>query len=370
MPSERAIRDNEAGNFLAVSHFLKVDNVSIQFDRQAVLRGVSFNLQRGGIGCLLGPSGCGKTTLLRCIAGFESINTGAIHLDGKPLCDGKRSVPAEQRNIGMVFQDYALFPHLNVIDNIAFGLHKLDKAQAKKRAVALLQQVGLAGKAEAMPHALSGGEQQRVALARALAPEPQLLLLDEPFSNLDVDLRDSLSRDVRDIIKQSNTTALLVTHDQHEAFAMADSIGVLHNGMLEQWGSAYGIYHQPVNAFVADFVGQGVFLEGKMHSETQVNTTLGCFDREPIHSQGDTLAAGESVKVLIRPDDIIHDDESELTARVVSRHFRGAEFLYTLALANGERLLALVPSHHDHAIDELIGIRLEIDHVVVFSYEH
>lgn len=347
--------------------YLSVDKVALCFDQREILSNISFTLQRGEIGCLLGPSGCGKTTLLRSIAGFESICDGVIQLDGKTISTSKRLLPAEQRHIGMVFQDYALFPHLDVIANITFGLYRLGKAQAKQRALNLIDQISLAGKEHAMPHQLSGGEQQRVALARALAPEPQLILLDEPFSNLDVDLRESLSRDVREIIKQSNTTALMVTHDQHEAFAIADSIGVVHNGKLDQWGSAYSIYHQPVNAFVANFVGQGVFLQGYMQTENQVNTTLGCFERDTFNAQFNDIAEGQRVKVLIRPDDIIHDDASELTARVVSRHFRGGEFLYTLALANGEKLLVLVPSHHDHAINELVGIRLEIDHVVVFE---
>lgn len=351
------------------SGYLTVEHVSIRFDGHQVLSDIGFDLARGDIGCLLGPSGCGKTTLLRCIAGFESINSGSICLDGKALSNANQIVPAEQRHIGMVFQDYALFPHLNVQKNIAFGLHQLSSAEADKRAIALLQQIGLAGKAKAMPHELSGGEQQRVALARALAPEPQLLLLDEPFSNLDVELRESLSADVRAIIKQSNTTALMVTHDQHEAFAMADTIGVMHQGTLEQWGSAYDIYHQPVNAFVADFVGQGIFLEGKMHDERFVDTTLGRFECGQVSLSANGINGGERVKVLVRPDDIIHDDASQLQATVVNRNFRGAEFLYTLALANGEKLLALVPSHHDHAINESIGIRLEIDHVVVFKYE-
>ena len=365
MPNSNDIMMSESQD--VIENYLSVDNVSIGFDEREILSNITFQLKRGDIGCLLGPSGCGKTTLLRSIAGFESIDDGMIKLNNKALSHQGYLLPAEQRNIGMAFQDYALFSHLNVIDNITFGLHRFSKAQATIRANDLIARIGLVGKELAMPHELSGGEQQRVALARALAPEPQLLLLDEPFSNLDVELRETLSRDVRDIIKQSNTTALMVTHDQNEAFVMADNIGVIQSGKLAQWGSGYTIYHEPINAFVADFVGQGVFLEGKMRSPSEVETTLGCFEREESSSEQDSLATGDKVKVLIRPDDIIHDDESELTARVITRDFRGAEFLYTLALANGEELLVMVPSHHNHAINELIGIRLEIDHVVVFK---
>tara|TARA_B110000444_G_scaffold244240_1_gene263482 strand:+ start:185 stop:1297 length:1113 start_codon:yes stop_codon:yes gene_type:complete len=350
-------------------NFLVVDGVSIEYAQHKIVREVSFGLKRGEIGCLLGPSGCGKTTLLRAIAGFDKIASGGIRLGEEKLSGGKELIPPEQRNIGMVFQDYALFPHLSVLNNIAFGLHKTPTRKANKKASALLEQVGLGGKENTMPHQLSGGEQQRVALARALAPQPKLLLLDEPFSNLDVDLRENLSRDVREIIKQTNTTALMVTHDQHEAFAISDSIGVIHNGVLEQWGSSYSIYHQPINAFVANFVGQGVFLNGVIQARECVETTIGKLDYNPPLPLKTHLSTGSRVKVLIRPDDIIHDDNSSLVATVVSRHFRGADFLYILMLANGEKLLAFVPSHHDHTVGESIGIRLEINHVVVFQHE-
>ena len=348
-------------------HYLSLTNVGIAYDSEQVLSGISFSLQRGEIGCLLGPSGCGKTSLLRAIAGFEPVSEGSITLNKKTISQKRYALPPEQRQIGMVFQDYALFPHLNVIENVKFGLHGLSRSESDTRSLYLLEQIGLIDKKLVMPHELSGGEQQRVALARALAPQPKLLLLDEPFSNLDVELRDSLGEQVRGLLKRTQTTAIMVTHDQHEAFAMADSIGVIENGVLLQWDSAYAIYHQPINAFVADFVGQGVMLHGQMISSTEVQTTLGSFERKSIAATIDNIQAGDQVKVLIRPDDIIHQDSSELTAKVVARHFRGAEFLYHLELDNRERILALVPSHHDHAINEKIGIRLEIDHVVVFK---
>ena len=362
-PGTKASAKTVSGDYLAV------EGVSIEYAQHKILRHVSFGLERGEIGCLLGPSGCGKTTLLRAIAGFDRIASGGIGLGQEKLSGGKEFKPPEQRNIGMVFQDYALFPHLSVLKNIAFGLHKISTREANKKASALLEKVGLGGKENTMPHQLSGGEQQRVALARALAPKPKLLLLDEPFSNLDVDLRESLSRDVREIIKETNTTALMVTHDQHEAFAISDSIGVINNGALEQWGSSYSIYHQPKNVFVANFVGQGVFLNGVIKTSECVETTIGKLDFDPPLPIKTRLSSGSSVKVLIRPDDIIHDDNSPLLATVVSRHFRGADFLYNLVLANGEKLLAFVPSHHDHSVGESIGIRLEINHLVVFQQE-
>ena len=262
----------------------------------------------------------------------------------------------------MVFQDYALFPHLTVAGNVGFGFGRRPSAAARARIAEMLALVGLSGAGDTYPHELSGGQQQRVALARALAPEPDLLLLDEPFSNLDIDLRERLSLEVRDIIKASGTTAILVTHDQHEAFALADEIGIMHEGRIEQWDTAYNLYHEPATRFVADFVGQGVFLRGVVAGPHTLATELGELDT----ALPAPVADGGAVDVLLRPDDIVHDDASPWQAEVAKKAFRGADFLYTLTLASGTRVLSLVPSHHDHAIGEKIGIRLAIDHVVAF----
>jgi len=327
-----------------------------------VIRGLSFALEAGRIGCLLGPSGCGKTTVLRCLAGFEAVRAGRIAIGGRVVSAPGLRVAPEARGVGMVFQDYALFPHLTVARNVSFGLKGDDVARRDARTREMLALVGLEGAADAWPHELSGGQQQRVALARALAPAPGLLLLDEPFSNLDVDLRERLSVEVRAILKASRTTALLVTHDQHEAFALADEIGVMREGVIEQWANAYDVYHRPATRFVADFVGQGVFVRGVVEAGATLKTELGDMPAMP----GEGAREGESVDVLLRPDDIVHDDASPWRARVEAKTFRGAEFLYTLALDSGTRVLAVVPSHHDHAIGEKIGIRLEIDHIVAF----
>lgn len=333
-----------------------------------IVHSLSFALARGEIGCLLGPSGCGKTTVLRAIAGFESLIDGSIALGGRQLSGKGLTAPPETRQVGVVFQDYALFPHLTVADNIRFGLRKLPAAECNTRVKQLLALVGLATHGHKYPHELSGGQQQRVALARALAPKPDLLLLDEPFSNLDIDLRERLAIEVRDILKELDTTAVLVTHDQHEAFAIADSIGVMQEGVIVQWDNAYNLYHRPGNRFVADFIGQGVFMPGMVDFPNQrVNIELGCL---PLWRGVDVCATDEKdarhVDVLLRADDVIHDDTSPLQAEVVRKAFRGAEFLYTLKLSSGQRLLALVPSHHNHAIGERIGIRLGADHVVTF----
>lgn len=344
---------------------LQLHNVRQAYGKQIVIHDLSLALDKGDIGCLLGPSGCGKTTALRCIAGFERVSAGEILLNGVCVSGVDFFMPPEQRRIGMVFQDYALFPHLDVASNIGFGLHRLTKAERERRIDELLQVVHLVSVSGKYPHELSGGQQQRVALARALAPRPELLLLDEPFSNLDVSLRERLSMEVREIIKNQGITAILVTHDQAEAFAIADEIGVMHQGEIQQWDTAFNLYHRPVNRFVANFIGQGVFLPGKVINAQQVEIELGILQGEvPQH-----CTDGCMVDVLLRPDDIVHADSSSLQATVVYKAFRGAEILYTLRLASGAKVLSLVPSHHNHVIGEKIGIRLEADHIVAFDQQ-
>ncbi|MFO1284788.1 MAG: ABC transporter ATP-binding protein [Burkholderiales bacterium] len=341
---------------------VEVEAIEHAYGASPVIRGLSLSLPAGRIGCLLGASGCGKTTVLRCLAGFEPVRAGAIAFSGRRVSAPGELVPPEARGVGMVFQDYALFPHLDVERNVGFGLSRRPSSERERRVRDMLSLVGLAHAARSYPHELSGGQQQRVALARALAPAPDLLLLDEPFSNLDVALRERLSIEVRAILKESGTTAILVTHDQREAFALADEIGIMRDGAIEQWASAYDIYHRPRTRFVADFIGQGVFVRGVVDGGTRVLTELGELDA-PLPAGA---REGDALDVLLRPDDIVHDDASPWRARVESKTFRGAEFLYTLALASGTRVLAVVPSHHDHALGESIGIRPQIEHVVAF----
>ncbi|MBN8759528.1 MAG: ABC transporter ATP-binding protein [Thiobacillus sp. SCN 64-35] len=347
---------------------LVLDSVSQSYGGRTIIDRLSFTLPQGAIGCLLGPSGCGKTTALRCISGFEPIREGTIRIDGETVSRPGWMLAAEKRRVGMVFQDYALFPHLTVAGNVGFGLRGQSPADVHARVEALLDLVGLSGHADQHPHQLSGGQQQRVALARALAPRPRLILMDEPFSNLDVELRERLSLEVRDILKREAMTALIVTHDQNEAFALADWIGVMHEGRIQQWASPYDLYHEPANRFVADFVGQGALLVGEVLDERQIRIELGVLNgRLPAaHDGDDAYACGRQVDVLLRPDDIVHDDDSPLQAEVENKAFRGAEFLYTLRLPSGQRALSLVPSHHNHAIGEKIGIKLAVDHVVAF----
>jgi len=341
---------------------LEIEGVTIAYGRQAVVHEVDLGLDQFEVGCLLGPSGCGKTTLLRAVAGFEGVSKGNIRINRQLVSTVSHSVAPERRGVGMVFQDFSLFPHLSVADNLAFGIRDYKRAEQKRRVKALLELVSLPDLGNRYPHELSGGQQQRIALARALAPRPHLLLLDEPFSSLDVELRESLAAEVRQILKEEGITGLLVTHDQHEAFAMADRVGVMHEGRVLQWDTAYNLYHQPGHRFVADFIGQGVFLNGKVLNENEVETELAVIEgKVPAGCR-----AGCPVEVLVRPDDILHDDCSPRTAIVVDRAFRGSHFLYTLRLASGVEVLCLTPSHHNHDIGERLGIQLAIDHLVVF----
>lgn len=354
--------------------FLTLDQVCVSYPTATApaVNAVSLQLATGQLGVLIGPSGSGKTTLLRSIAGLEQAQKGSISLDAVLLDGPHAKVAAEQRRIGMVFQDFALFPHLSIAANIGFGLHNVSRPERLRRIEEMLALVGLEGSQEKYPHQLSGGQQQRVALARALAPQPRLLLLDEPFSSLDVELRERLAHDVRQILKQARITALMVTHDQLEAFAIGDVVGVMQHGHLEQWSTPYDLYHRPATRFVADFIGHGVLLPGRLidsGGRLTVSTALGDLQDvstailEKIQVNGHDR---HRVDVLLRSDDIVHDDASQFKARIVRKSFRGAEFLYTLELASGQELLALVPSHHDHAIDEWIGIRLDVSHVVTF----
>ncbi len=353
--------------------YLDVSGLTVQYRgrSKAAVQAASLGLHAGEIGVLIGPSGCGKTTLLRAVAGLEPVTSGEIRIAGQTVSDAVHTLAPEERQVGMVFQDYALFPHLDVRHNVAFGLHHLPRAQRSQRVAEVLDLVGLPQAAARFPHQLSGGQQQRVALARALAPQPKLLLLDEPFSNLDVDLRERLALELRSILKAANATALFVTHDQLEAFAIGDVIGVMCEGALHQWDDAYSLYHRPATRFVADFIGHGVFAPATVcqaGGRLVVQTPLGELSEIAGSQLPDSLATGEC-DVLLRADDIVHDDQAPVRAEIMRKAFRGSEFLYTLRLDGGQTVLAHVPSHHDHKLGEWIGIRAEVDHVVTFKRE-
>ena len=316
---------------------LEISNLNLAFGGKPVLNGFGFTLAEGETACLLGHSGCGKTTALRCIAGFETASSGSIALKGRTLfAAGSENIPPHRRRIGMVFQDYALFPHLNVAANIAFGIAKQPDRQ--RRVDELLELIGLTGYGKQYPHQLSGGQQQRVALARALAPRPDLILLDEPFSSLDADLRARLSQEVRQLLKQEHTSAILVTHDQNEAFAMADKIGMMAHGTLQQWDSPQNLYRHPATPDVAAFIGQGAWLNGTVAADGTVETALGriAAPLPPQHS--------DKVRLLVRPEHL-SAAEDHANAHISDCTFTGSHFRYRLILDNGESLYWLDSQH-------------------------
>ncbi|PCJ37881.1 MAG: iron ABC transporter ATP-binding protein [Moraxellaceae bacterium] len=334
-----------------MSAHLSLQDIAIRYARKTIVENISFELAEGEIGCLLGPSGCGKTTLLRTIAGFERPVHGVITLRNNQVASPSFSIPPEQRRVGMVFQDFALFPHLTIEQNIAFGLHQLGSQQQQQRVDALLDFIGLIDTKKRYPHQLSGGQQQRIALARALAPKPDILLLDEPFSNLDVELREHLAHDVRQQIKAEQVTAILVTHDQQEAFATADKIGLLNAGKLIQWGTANELYNQPNSIFSAEFIGHGSLISGEIKTDVSgqqmLHTELGKV----------TLPAdfnGQAAKLLIRPDQLTlidpnaannTPDKPTISVRLINKSFRGGHYLCTLETANKQQLIASLPTH-------------------------
>lgn len=364
---------------------LTLEHLDLAYGDTRVLDNISLSLQSGEIGCVLGPSGCGKSTLLQAIAGFHSVKNGRVLIDREIVSDANTNLAPDARGVGVVFQDFALFPHMSILKNVEYGLHKLNKTQRKSVATEHLALVGLQAYENAYPHELSGGQQQRAAIARAVAPKPRLLLLDEPFSSLDPELRERVAVDIRNLIKRLGITALLVTHDQNEAFAMADKIGIFAQHRCQQWDSAYRLYHEPNTRFVANFIGEGTFISGEVQQQEDgwyVNTQLGRLALEQANdsstpSFSDNLSArpkmfvdAQSVDVLVRPDDILHQDSSPLKAKVIDRRFRGAQILYRLMLPNfEEQVLCLAPSHHDHDIGESFGIRLSIEHVICFARE-
>ena len=345
---------------------LKVDNIRAGYDDHNVVSELSFHVNQGEIVSLLGASGCGKTTVLRAIAGFEPLRDGQIVIDEQLASSADITLPPEQRSVGMVFQDYALFPHLNIADNIAFGLRKLAASDRDYQVKQLLSAVGLPGLGERYPHELSGGQQQRVALARALAPSPKLLLMDEPFSNLDVELRERLSLEVRDILKAQGITGIMVTHDQHEAFAVSDKVGVMQQGRIEQWDTPYNLYHEPQTRFVADFIGQGEFISGRIVEPARFETEFGILVSDRCNCE---KAIGRQVDILIRPDDLIADEQGDIAATVVEKAFKGAEILYTLQTDQGTRLLSLFPSHRNHALGEQVRVRIDAEHLICFPHQ-
>ncbi|MFG0452307.1 ABC transporter ATP-binding protein [Shewanella algae] len=298
---------------------LSVKQLHSHYGAQQVLKGLSITLQTGEIAALLGPSGCGKTTLLRAIAGLQPVSAGEIHISGRAVTTDKLQVPGEERGVGMIFQDYALFPHLTVAQNILFGVKGLNKAQRLSRLEEMLELVKLPGLAERYPHELSGGQQQRVSIARALAYEPELLLLDEPFSNIDAQVRGELMLEIRAILKSRNVSAVFVTHSKDEAFVFADTLALFEDGKIVQQGSAETLYANPVNRYVADFLGSGNYLKALVSCEHCVDTQIGRLKSSLPHG----LPLNWQGELLLRPQQLeLRPDEQGL-AVVTERRFLG-----------------------------------------------
>ena len=345
------------------SPILELRSVSCAYEpNRPAVRDISFSAHEGEILCLLGPSGCGKTTILRAIAGFEPVRCGHIFLSGRMVSSSSETIPTEKRRVGMVFKEYALFPHLRGADNIAFGLPHLSRAERRCRVQEMLRLTGLEGFDRRYPHELSGGQQQRVALSRALVQNPALLLLDEPFSNLDPDMAGRMRQEVHALLRRMKTTTILVTHDHDEAFAMADRIAVLNQGVLEQMDAPEVIYHLPTTRFVAEFVGQADFVAGQIR-RGRVHTELGEFP--------DTLnsAEGSTVVVMIRPDDIHLAPNKSAEPRIVARQFRGSENLYTIRLPSGQVVHSSESSTSVYQEGTTVELHVSVTHTVLFPAE-
>ena len=340
---------------------LNLQSVKIALDSKVILDDVNLKIDTGEIVSLMGSSASGKTSLIRSIAGFHNISSGVIQIDGQIVDDSIRRLDVAMRNVGVIFQDLALFPHLTVRENICFGLNNIDSAQQQNRAKKLEDLLDIENITNRYPNQISGGQQQRVAIARAIAPKPNLLLLDEPFSALDYELKDNLMNDIMKLIKSENITAILITHSAEEAFKMSDKIAFISNNTITQFANPYDIYHRPVSKEIANFFGISSYIKAKITDSSHINCILGDFV-----GMVDQFNKDDKVDLLIRPDDIIHDDDSLFSAKVTEKTFRGSDFLYELELKDGQKIFCYAPSHHNHQVNEVIGIKLDLDHLVIF----
>ena len=341
---------------------LEIENISLNLDSDRILDNLCLSVNEEEILSIIGPSASGKTSLLRVIAGFENITTGKIKLNGQVVDDTSIVIEPQKRNVGIIFQDLALFPHLSCAENITFGISRIPTEEQIQRLRRLEEVLSITGISKKFPHEISGGQQQRVAIARALAPKPEILLLDEPFSALDEELKEKLLADVKILLKEEKITTIVITHNIKEAFQLSDKIAFLNDKKIIQIDSPYNIYHKPMTREIANFCGIGSFINGKIVDANYVLTDLGRHFGETAPYE-----IGTNVDIMIRPDDVIHDDNSTKSAQVVGKIFHGSDFLYKLKLSNGENIFCYTPSHHDHAVNEVIGIKSEMDHLILFS---
>ncbi|MDX1303887.1 ABC transporter ATP-binding protein [Photobacterium sp.] len=339
---------------------LSVHNLTCRYNGQAVLRNLSLPVEENEIVCLLGASGCGKTTLLKAIAGLLPLESGEMHINGRTIVDATTWLPPEKRKIGMIFQDYALFPHLTVAENIAFGLRDWEPARVKAKIQQMLELVHLTGLDDRYPHQLSGGQQQRVAIARALACEPDLILLDEPFSNIDTQVRYGLIRDIRQIFKAQGVTAIFVTHSREEAFAFADRLAVMNNGVIEQFGCATDLYYRPSSRFVAEFLGTGSYLPATVKNDRHLFTPFGDIEFQSDHH----YCQDTNVEWLLRPQNLKVQRENNGEGVIIEQQFMGDNCRYTVDF-QGHSLV--VNSHLILQIGDKVAVNIEPHDPVVFA---
>lgn len=341
---------------------LEIEKISLKLNDNLILEDLDLKVSEKEIISIIGPSASGKSSLLRLIAGFDKINSGNIKISGKVVDDQSIIVTPQDRKVGIIFQDLALFPHLNCRDNITFGMLNKSSKDKQDRLSRLEYILGIEKISKMFPHEISGGQQQRVAIARAIAPKPEILLLDEPFSALDEELKEQLIRDVHKLLKEEKITTIIITHNIKEAFQLSDKIAFLDNKKVMQFDTAYNLYHKPITKEIANFCGLGSFIKGTIIDPHHVLTELG-----PLFGDTSSYDIASNVEVLIRPDDVIHDDNSTQSARVIEKIFYGSDFLYKLKLKDGQKIFCYTSSHHDHEINEAIGIKSEIDHLILFQ---
>ncbi|MCG9729796.1 ABC transporter ATP-binding protein [Shewanella sp. Isolate13] len=340
---------------------LQVQQVFSDYQGQVVLKGLDLTVEKGEIVALLGPSGCGKTTLLRAIAGLQAISSGKIIINDRVVADDDHFVASEQRGVGMIFQDYALFPHLTVAENILFGVETRDKSLRAARLAQMLALVKLEGLAKRYPHELSGGQQQRVSIARALAYEPEVLLLDEPFSNIDAKVRREMMLEIRDILKQHNVSAVFVTHSKDEAFVFADKLALFNQGQIVQSGDAEKLYSQPSDRYVADFLGMANYLKAKVIDSNKIETSIGL-----IASNNQlNLSVGSEAEVLLRPQHIELTSASDGAGEISGRRFLGNICQYQVKVA--QSVLEVHSTNLDFVAGQRVAITYQNHNLVLFA---
>jgi iron(III) transport system ATP-binding protein len=357
--NDRVERERERGGSV-----LELDGVTRRFGAETAVEDLTLSVYEGEFLTLLGPSGCGKTTTLRLLAGLDRPDGGTIRVDDETVAGPDRFVAPDDRDVGLVFQSFALFSHLTVAENVAFGIDDWPSGERAERVDDLLELVGLSEYGEHSPDDLSGGQRQRVALARSLAPEPDVLLLDEPFSNLDVRLRTEMREEVRNIIKETGVTAVSVTHDQEEALSISDRVAVIHDGNVEQVGRPEVVFEQPESRFVAEFLGQAGFISGQLASDA-VETDLATLPAEVIEGLGPEYD-GATIDVMVRPDDLVATPAGEGPSggngEIVHRQYTGPSFVYQVALDGGDTVYC----EHNHAddleLDQRVRVDLQVDH--------